>query len=347
MPSPYYYYVYPFGQFADDLSSIPTNAAGDGSVSYNQGWTDPYEYNLLTDPAALPIPRGQMNQLFYDITNNLQQYQQYGTPQWVIGNTVSYPIYARVYYSGLVYESQISNNTNTPGTDSTWNVISGDISGIPVGTQIDFCGPGVPVNFLFCDGSAISRTTYASLLSALTEVQMGTITNTMNTVSGLTSTRSMYAGQAIEGTGIPSGTTISLIVDMNNITISQNATASGTISIQSFNWGNGDGSTTFNIPNLQRSTTIGSGGSGTSVIGHVAGQQGGVESHTIALGEIPNHTHGVSYWADQNPGPVSNVSGTIATSTNPGGINGYPGGGQTSLSLMQPSSVVIKCIKYQ
>lgn len=147
-----HYYIYPFGQNADDLTAIPDAAAVDGSVSYFYGWTDPYEYNLITNPAALPIPRGQMNQLFFDITNNIQEYQQYGTPQWVVGNTVSYPIYARVYYLGLVYQSLISSNTNTPGTDLTWQVVStGNIINISTTTTLSSSSFGSTVN---CGGSA-------------------------------------------------------------------------------------------------------------------------------------------------------------------------------------------------
>ena len=58
------YYIYPFGTSADDLTSIPNTPPTDGSVNYQTGWTDAYELDLLTNPAALPIPRGQMNQLF-------------------------------------------------------------------------------------------------------------------------------------------------------------------------------------------------------------------------------------------------------------------------------------------
>ena len=111
-------------------------------MNYQTGWTDPYELNILTNPAALPIPRGQMNQLFYDITNNLQQYQQYGTPPWFSG--VSYPLYSRVYYLLQVYESQIGSNTNTPGTDSTWVALGGNVQGVETGTIIDFAGLVAP-----------------------------------------------------------------------------------------------------------------------------------------------------------------------------------------------------------
>lgn len=122
------YYVYPFGSDADDLIPIPIPPAGDGSVSYFYGWTDPYEYNLLTNPAALPIPRGSMNQLFFDITNNLQEYQQYGTPQFVPaaqnqGSPLPYPIFAKVYYNGAVYQNLVAANEAIPGTDTTWVIV--------------------------------------------------------------------------------------------------------------------------------------------------------------------------------------------------------------------------------
>lgn len=352
MPSPYLYYTYPFGQNADDLSSIPMNAAVDGSVSYYAGWTDPYEYNLLTNPAALPIPRGQMNQLFYDITNNLQQYQQYGTPFWVTGNTVSYPIYSRVYYSGLVYESQISNNTNTPGSDSTWRVISGNVGGVPIGTIIDFAGQVIPQDFLYCDGGAISRTTYVSLLSAITQTQNGITINGNNTLTSLSDTSQMYVGMSIEGSGIPSGTTISSITNSTSLIMSNNATASSTVPVIFFNWGNGDGSTTFNKPDSRRKVCMGSGGSGTSVIGNVVGDIGGEEGHIQQTNEVGVHNHTISYASGGNA-VTNGGSGTQGFSI--GGGNLTLGTSSTisntpspqAMNIIQPSMIVMKVIKYQ
>jgi microcystin-dependent protein len=39
--------------------------------------------------------------------------------------------------------------------------------GVPIGTIIDFAGSSAPTKYLRCDGSAVSRTTYASLFTAI------------------------------------------------------------------------------------------------------------------------------------------------------------------------------------
>jgi microcystin-dependent protein len=53
-------------------------------------------------------------------------------------------------------------------------------------------------------------------------------------------------------------------------------------------FGSGDGSTTFNVPNLTARVPIGPGG------GRVAGQSGGVETVALTTAELPAHSHGVT-----------------------------------------------------
>ena len=356
-----YYYVYPFGQNADDLAAIPTNAAGDGSVSYYAGWTDPYEYDLIADPThALPIPRGQMNQLFFDITNNIQQYQQYGTPFWITASqngsvAFPYPIYARVYYGAQVYENQVAANTATPGTDDTWLLISAAATGVPTGTIIDFAGTVAPAGYFMCDGSQKNRVTYSDLMDVITLTQTGTVTNTMNTVSGLSNALSLmygvttlYPGMPLEGTNIPPGTTILNVVDNNNITMSQNATGSGSVSIQFFSWGNGDGSTTFNLPALARKTTIGQGGTKSTDqfgIGSIVGQSGGQEGHVQTTAEMATHNHNITVKGSTPfASPIIDVdsSGNFTTNTN----LVQNAGSSNAFNIIQPSAVMNKCIKY-
>ena len=347
-----YYYVFPFGKNADDLTAIPTNAAGDGSVSYFAGWTPPYELDLIADPThAQPIPRGQMNQLFLDITTNIQQYQQYGTPYFILASQngsvpFPYPIYARVYYNNLVYENQVAANTATPGTDDTWLLISAAATGVPTGTVIDFAGTVAPAGFFLCDGSQKSRITYSDLMDVITFTQNGTTTNTMNTLSGLTNaTTLMYVGMPLEGVGIPTGTTVATIVDNANITMSHAATASATVPVQFFSWGNGDGSTTFNIPVTARRTTMGAGGSPTSVIGNVVGQNGGEEAHVQTISEMPSHNHNITVkGATPFASPIIDIdaSGNFTTNTN---LVQNAGGG-TAFNIVQPSNIMNRCIKY-
>ena len=65
-------------------------------------------------------------------------------------------------------------------------------------------------------------------------------------------------------------------------------------------YGSGDGSTTFNVPNLQGRVAVGK-NSGTF---NTLGKTGGEENHTLTISEIPAHTHGNKTLT----GHVSNIS---------------------------------------
>jgi microcystin-dependent protein len=345
------YIVYPFGIDADDLTAIPDAASLDGSMSWQDGFTPPYEYNLLTNPAALPIPRGQMNQLLKDTTENVKQYQDYGTPEWYSG--VSYPIYARVRHLDIVYENQVASNTVTPGVDNSWTVISGN-PGTPIGGMIDFAGITPPSGFLLCDGSQISRATYSQLYDVITQNQTCTTTNTSTTVT-VASTTYLYVGMSVEGTGIPAGTTIATITPSTTITLSAAATASGTVTLKFFMWGNGDGSTTFNAPDFRRKVSVGSGGTGTTTLGNITGEFGGVESANIQLSELAPHSHTLTPQSGIGSYAINTTSVTNSAFANSAGANlglissintNNTPTSQTAFSKLQPSVIVTKIIKY-
>ena len=96
----------------------------------------------------------------------------------------------------------------------------------PAGALMPFAGAAAPAGYLACDGSAVSRTTYAALYAAI-------------------------------------GTT----------------------------YGAGDGSTTFNLPDLERRAIVGAGGSATSTLANTVGATGGEESHALTVAEMPSHNH--------------------------------------------------------
>lgn len=99
-------------------------------------------------------------------------------------------------------------------------------SGNPIGTILGFAGATAPSGYLICDGSAVSRTTYAELFTAI-------------------------------GTA----------------------------------YGTGDGSTTFNIPNLKGKIPVGYDSSDTDF--DTLGETGGEKEHTLTTEEMPSHSHQV------------------------------------------------------
>jgi len=139
--SPQYVYSKPFA-IAGTVSQTSIADAG-VLVSYDQGWTENYEQDLSL-PTAEPISRIQMNGLWLNATNNIAQYQGQGVPEFIEqaqylpdGSTPTkypYPIYARVLYAGKIYESQVSNNIATPGTDTSWLLNNGVL--ISVASQV-------------------------------------------------------------------------------------------------------------------------------------------------------------------------------------------------------------------
>ena len=65
---------------------------------------------------------------------------------------------------------------NNQGTENAGKVMAVGVDGnlvptpasvLPIGAIVQYCGDAVPDNFMWCDGSAISRTTYASLFAVI------------------------------------------------------------------------------------------------------------------------------------------------------------------------------------
>lgn len=111
--------------------------------------------------------------------------------------------------------------TQGPGADPAWAAPAGT----PTGAVLSYGGASAPSGWLLCDGSAVSRTTYADLFTAL-------------------------------GTA----------------------------------FGVGDGSTTFNLPDLRGRAPIGT-GQGSGLTNRVLADQVGAETHVLTMNEMPSHSH--------------------------------------------------------
>ena len=83
-------------------------------------------------------------------------------------------------------------------------------------------------------------------------------------------------------------------------------------------YGAGNGSTTFNLPNLVNRTVRGS---------NSLGKTGGADTVTLSTANMPAHSHGVGTLANNNTGAhTHSMSGTVPYSAS-GGSNNAPGGG--------------------
>ena len=106
-------------------------------------------------------------------------------------------------------------------------------------------------------------------------------------------------------------------------------------------WGNGDGTTTFNLPDFRGRSLIGQGtGSGLSTRNR--GSSGGEETHLLVVAEMPSHTHNIVYQLEIQSG------GTTPCWTNAGSGNQSTttsAGGDAPHNNMQPWAAVRVLIK--
>ena len=138
------------------------------------------------------------------------------------------------------------------------------------------------------------------------------------------------------------------------------ATYAALFAVISTTYGTGDGSTTFNLPDLRGRAAVGkdnmngsdaarmtSGGSG--IDGDTLGAAGGAETHTLSIAQMPSHTHS-GYFLAGNSTPASNTyragqgdGNNVYYNTNLT-IN-YEGGGGAHNNT-QPSIILNYIVKY-
>lgn len=191
-------------------------------------------------------------------------------------------------------------------------------------------------------GLANYGTLYSKEVSTITELfyrdSAGTITQI--TQNGNILGRIVGEIVAVAITGTPTG-----YLPCDGAAVSRTTYASLFAAIGT-TWGSGDGSTTFNVPNLARRTLVGKGGTGTGTLGNAVGNTGGAETVNLA------HTHSININSAAGTGTEAQCVGTgsgnaTVSLTHQHNVTGTSGsGGSATQTIMQPSAVVGFFIKF-
>lgn len=98
-------------------------------------------------------------------------------------------------------------------------------------------------------------------------------------------------------------------------------------------WGAGNGTTTFNLPDLRGRTPIGV-GTGTGLTARTLGGTGGTETHTLSTAEMPAHSH--NYALTDNTGGGADTNPAKGNGNNPVVIGVSSTGSTSAHANMQP-----------
>lgn len=181
-------------------------------------------------------------------------------------------------------------------------------------------------------GRILSRTTYADLFAALTLIKAGTTTSGSASVS-VPNIEGIWPGQFVEGPGIPVGAKV-LSVQSVAFMLDVNAgVGSGAGNVRILPYGQGDGSTTFDLPPIAGRTLVAASDGpindpqGLPSNIRNPGEGGGESMHLNTADEsgLPDHVH---------PGYASGGKSATHTHTVTAGglIGNIPAGGTRSAS---------------
>lgn len=177
-----------------------------------------------------------------------------GDPVWIMfeAGDIAHPVWMGTWLTATARQEFISLSAEIDAINARLSAIEDELAKVDLVGEIKMTGYStVPGGYLLCDGSAVSRTTYALLFAAI-------------------------------------GTT----------------------------WGVGDGSTTFNVPDIKGRTPVGA-GSGSGLTTRTLGTKFGEETHALNVAETVAHHHTldeeISVTEDSNWGLVndSDYAGSI------------------------------------
>ena len=266
--------------------------------------------------------------------------------------------------------------TSPGGSGGTTPTAIGD--GNLVGTVLPWSGLIAPNQYVFAYGQEISRTTYPEFYTAVTQQINVICSASSNTLTGLSDTTQINIGSPVElSLCVISGTTV-VSKTASTVTLSNPSSVSINAVAVFFPYGNGNGTTTFNAPDLRDVVLAGRPNMGGSDRGLLTstyygvnpaalGSLGGTQTKTLTQNNLPSIAFSVTGSASSqtitqpscpNVGGCSAGSAAIMTSstnlgnvslgsTTGGSITGSAasGGSSTPFSIIQPTLTLNYVIK--
>ncbi len=134
--------------------------------------------------------------------------------------------------------------------------------------------------------SAEANTTERGLVELATDAETQAGTDTERAVTPA----SLNSALEVLGSVLPAGTVPSGFLPCDGSAVSR-TDYDDLFRVIGTTWGAGDGSTTFNVPDLRRRVMIGSGGTQVAGPGPGVGDPGGAEQQALNTGQLLSHSH--------------------------------------------------------
>lgn len=227
--------------------------------------------------------------------------------------------------------------SGTPGPGKYVDGGTGNWTDLPTSSAVGFSSGDIKqsaritaeTGWYLCDATAKDRTADVNLFEAITfQITGAGVTNGSPTVT-VPDASSIGPGMPVEGLGLVTGVTVLSKVG-NTLTLSANWTAAtnANATLRFLPFGQGNGTTTFNIPGARGRAIIGVGAGGGGLTQRYMGDKSGAETHTLSATEIPAHTHPLSYGRqnDISAGGARTLS-NLETSTQSTSTGNNSGGG--------------------
>lgn len=323
-----------------------------------QGGIIPNALNVFLDNNGKPLSSGKVYFYIPSTTTPKTTYSDinltFPNTNPVILDAAGRPNGSKGLWGTGNYRQQVFDKNNNLIWDQTTSISGSGGGGTAtgdgdlVGTIKPWGGMVAPNQYMFAYGAEVSRTTFAALFAAITSTQSVFCTSTSPTLTGLSDTTNFWVGMTVETPCVTSGVTTIISKTSTTVVLAVNANISTNANSTFFPWGNGNGSSTFNLPDFRGLIPVGNnimGGVassnisdtyfGTALAESSGGQGGSSNGGSIALAaaNLAAHTHASSTLTDPQhthnlPSGLNTTSGGGAQSGTAAGAN-YTSSGQT------------------